>query len=440
MIFYIRESEVSTLEKLGLVFKMVRPLVFIEEQESPFAGDGAIKTSDAAWEVDIELPEAQVEVALYLRKDGEVILRDVLNPVLSKEVPAEFLNSGRFECDHCGANRERKSVWVARRKTDGKWLMLGRNCLGDLVGTSFTKYLRLLDLAQEAETGTFEEPDSDNVAFGGGAKVAYSYRPGREYLTKVATETRLHGWVSRSDAEASRYTRGESLVATVDAVMVDWIRYEPAAEDIATAEAAVSWYLAKEPPKEEEKRELYDNTRNILLAIDTPLHFSTLRRVAWVVNSYRRHLEYEEQKRRREAVRASMDSLEKFAATEGEKVDLNCSFLGCSTFENEWGTTWVWRLLLPGGVSGVWFSSKAPWVWDTTDAGKTVDRAIEDGETIHLRGTVKKWGEYKGEPQASFTRCTITVPGKDRYGKPLKAKKSGAKKRKASAETETPAA
>ena len=82
----------------------------------------------------------------------------------------------------------------------------------------------------------------------------------------------------------------------------------------------------------------------------------------------------------------------------GDRVVLDLTYLGCSyyethlTFRGE--THWVYKFVDEAGNK---------FVWNTTSYGPD----FQEGQTYHLRATIKEHGEYKDEKQTSLARVKI---------------------------------
>ena len=89
--------------------------------------------------------------------------------------------------------------------------------------------------------------------------------------------------------------------------------------------------------------------------------------------------------------------------TEKERLHaLPVTLLHVIPHENEWGTTYITKLVTDDGCVAIWFAH-APFAKPEEDGGALV----EPGERVYLTGTVTKHDQRDGVAQTILSRCIV---------------------------------
>jgi hypothetical protein len=337
-----------------------------------------------------------------------------------RELPKHF-RTVKPVCDHCHTIRARKDTYVVYHAANDTYRQVGSNCIKDFLGLqNVDQAISIVAMWQDIEAildGDYEAQD-DGWREWSNAPKAERVCDLWLFLNRVASVTRVHGFVSRkavmaqmeredtmSDEEASRQVR---LEATRDRVMdhlfpprkmsnalrQDIIDCEETPADNAKALAAVEWVKSQDPDK------LNDYMFNLFAAVANDV--MPLRRggiVASLIGAYNRHMEYEDERQRKAAVAAK--ALEgkvancKHVGTVGERLrGLTLKVVRVIPREGQYGVTYITALEDLDGNQFTWFASGT---------------SLDVGVTYTVTGTVKSQGEFRGVPQTVLTRCKAEV-------------------------------
>ncbi len=366
----------------------------------PVAGGGMV----AAFRITVVMDDS-VEVLGYKTLDeGVVIVRKMV-----ENFDVSTVDRGDWQCDHCQTTRNRNFLWIVRNE-DGSLMQVGRDCLKSLSrqgDDGLRRYLLLQELLEKAERNFAIRDYRDDEDADCGVLPKFSRMSGWRYLNLAACLTRKNGFLSQGEAMERRELHHERITSTAEDIEEGLLDIVPDEQDKDIARKAVEWYLARSPQKGD-KAEFDGNVREVLSNLDNVLKFKTLRLVTWLPNGYQKAMEAARKQKAVTAGEVEMASMAAFEGKEGSKFETPALFLGSSRYESHFAyfeqTKHIWRLLLPGGVSGVWFSTSNPSFQSKRDGSY---ETIERGDLLEVKGTVKKWDTYKGEPQVVFTRCRV---------------------------------
>lgn len=290
------------------------------------------------------------------------------------EVPREYQTSA-MDCDHCGMKRRRNETYVCRH-VDGRVLQVGSTCLADFVGvTSAANAAQWASI--EFEIGAL--CDSDEYG-GGGYKTPDALE---HYLSFVAMDIRVHGWVSKAMAETN------GVQATADAAYTAMCGASrkpdvelPSEADTAVSLDTIAWIEASAEPSD-----YMHNLRTI--AASGRITARTYRFAASAIASHT--------KAKERAIEASITRASEHVGTIGTRLrDLQLTVKFVTGYETQFGWCNVVSLIDTSGNVYVWrtSSAKAP-------------RNAEVGNSVRVTGTVKRHGNYKGTKQTELARCIV---------------------------------
>lgn len=291
-----------------------------------------------------------------------------------------------LHCDHCGTRRNRKDSFVLLHD-DGREVRVGRSCLKDYLGHgSVNGLIWKADATRELAAIT------DSEEYLGGSGNGFDGMPLDEYLGWVAMSIRHSGWLSRSAAdERSGMATADDAI---DAMFNKKRTERPTEEDFAQAAAAIEWVKA-DLEREQAERGLNDYQHNLSVILSKPTII--LRRVGYaasIVSYYERGLGREIEKRERAKRGAELAATSQHVGEIKERLDLTGVTVNrIHSFEGQFGTTFIINMIHDGNVL-VWFASR--------------EQDVKVGDTVTLRGTVKKHDDYKGTAQTTLTRCKVS--------------------------------
>jgi hypothetical protein len=327
--------------------------------------------------------------AVEMQDNGENLVRCVPG----KTVP-EAYRATDTHCDHCKSTRRRKEVFILGHD-DGRFVQVGRQCIADFLG-----HVSADNLASRAEwefsaMDTCKDASDDDFCYGGGR--GEWRRDITEYLVTVAIVVRRLGWVSRSMLEKRGDFEGVTTASTAWSILVDWknkyvqemvAKNEIYAEerDETLAKEALEWARSQPTTGVDDYlynlgvacRQSYVNHKNIGI-------------VASAIAAYQRHLDKEAELN----IRRRQNLERKHVGEVGKRSDFeNVVVKRMRYFESEFGVKTLVTFEDQSGNVLIWWASKQ------------LDE-VEEGETVNIRGTVKKHGDYQGMPQTELQRVKI---------------------------------
>ena len=306
------------------------------------------------------------------------------------EVPHKYYDTETF-CDHCLTNRARKDTYIVMNEETGEFKQVGKSCLAD-----FTGGLSASNIA--SYYSYFEELiQGESVDFGGG----YSRYYDKAELVRFYAETiRKFGFVKKSDEGRSTADRGFEYWMTeneggwfTEKDLKDLRREMQAVnfnqdspEAVADAEAALLWVA-----EQDESNNYIHNLKTICgMEYVTYKHLGIL---ASLFAAWKRDIIKEEERREREQKKAEQRKISNHVGDVGQRFTFNVnSFELVTSWETEWGVTFLYKMTDTTGNVLIWKSSK----W------------IDDLESVQkITGTVKAHSEFNMIQQTEITRCKV---------------------------------
>lgn len=305
------------------------------------------------------------------------------------------------KCQHCNLQRNRKDTYLVAHD-DGRTLQVGHDCIRDFLGHASPQGLAAMAelLFSAGELCSMGE-DCD---FEGGGSRGKEYVYARTFMAYCARAIRQYGYVSRK-AEQEAEMEGTYRASTKSTVM-SWMFPPPDAEcrrkmrekhcldgeawptpsveDVAKADAAREYAVSVL----ETKSDLTEFENNLLICSKLEsLEFRTCGIAAYVVEYFRRATEKDAEQK--QANNTHFGEIGK----RYKKVSL--TYLGCASFDSQWGTCFIHRLENEAGQRLVWKTG--------TELG------YADGFKFVAAFTVKEHGEFKGWNQTKISRVVESV-------------------------------
>lgn len=309
------------------------------------------------------------------------------SPFVTREFP-EYRDA-RPGCDHCQAERTRKETFLVLHES-GEVKQLGRQCIRDFLGHQDPKQLAswaeiIFSLGELGELG---EHDNYGCAYHEDRTFTV------EYLQHCAEWTLREGF--RTNKQVQEQQQGISTAALA------WKSLEPVGErehnflrdhNFSISEQAVelaSKAQALVIERLSDKPELNDFEHNLLtLARTAGFERKQGGIVAYIIGWYKRETERDAERQAQASARAQA----KHWGTVGSRNrNIKLTYLGSSSFDSQWGVTWIHRFDLDG----------CRLVWKT---GTCPD--YDEGDVVELTFTIKAHSDYKGWPQTEITRCIV---------------------------------
>ena len=304
---------------------------------------------------------------------GAVIIRSV-----SREETPELYRTRGPICDHCNTNRYRRTTFVLQNIDSGEYTQVGKSCLKDFVNTSIeqeltylTSYLKLFSEIEEKEY-SFGTPDYrvdvlDAFTVAVNLIESYGFVPSQsEY--KIPTKSEMMAYYYDRSEEAKKLIDGLVLsykdAESKASVVIDWIKNSP------------------------ENNDFFYNLKTIVgQEYINPKYFGF---IAGAVAGYN--------KTQAKAVMEKETIKNEYLDTPiGKRILIeNVVVKTISTFDGNYGTTWIHRMLDSEKRSLIWFSSSSAFYDE-----------LESGKAITIKATIKAFQEYKGIKQTVLNRVAI---------------------------------
>jgi len=317
--------------------------------------------------IDIELTDTIIcyngwTVAAHIEHlDGGNIITPIGH---SEAIPKEWYNiSGN--CDHCNSNRHRTKTYIVER--NGEYKQVGSGCLKEYTGIYpelAIKWAQIHDMVIENVMGD----ESLYDMFGGNLPKAYDVIK----VVALAIDSIKEFGYCKSDAIPSTKNR---ILKMFDSDMV------PTSEVLNKANIFCEYVKN------------YKGTEDIILnvkaiALSGYCKYKHFGRLAYLPVVVERELERIKQAEER-AIEAAKSN---YIGEIGERLKISLSNAKLiSSYENQYGYTYIYRFVDTEGNILTWFASKSI----ETDTIKTVT------------GTIKNHKEYNSEKQTILTRCKV---------------------------------
>lgn len=321
------------------------------------------------------------------------IAGNILRAVPGASTIPEVYRNVASACDHCKTSRRRLETFLVVNE-GGEWKQIGRNCLRDFLGhvsaEAYADYAQLL-----LDAGDFAEGAE---SFDLGVRIETKWDID-DILAHVVSTIRLHGWRSRKTAELNGGTSTSNLVH-------EWITYtgndrdkhfefnlSPTPEDVAKAAEVVAWLATLS-----ERGDLNDYMHNLsLLGRVRVVTGRNLGILAAAVATWAKELEREINRRKR----FEADTNSKFVGEVGKRIFFVATLVYTNSYENDWGVSHLYKMKTPEGDIISTFASNQLWTPISGD--------FKLGETIRLKGTVKKHEERGGVKGTLMTRVVLGI-------------------------------
>lgn len=310
------------------------------------------------------------------------------SPFIDREFP-EWRDC-QPQCDHCKAKRARKETFLVMHES-GEIKQVGRQCIRDFLGHQDPNAL-----ASWAEVifslGELAGAAEDDDWLGGGGSYREDCIHTESFLQHCAEWTLREGFRTQKQCEGipgATSTRMQAVRSMFPRSREDykWLKEigfgisDAATELAGKAQAMVLERLGA-------KDELSDFEHNLMtLAKTSGFESKQGGIVAYIVGWYKREVEQDAERKVRESAKAQA----KHWGTAGERCrNVTLRYLGSSSFDSQFGTTWIHRFDLDG-CRLVWKTGKEP--------------EFDEGDDATMTFTIKAHSEFKGWPQTEITRC-----------------------------------
>ena len=359
------------------------------EYGEPYARMTPVRRIDPITMVFYEVDRVLVEVfdltidGDEIRKDGYTVVAKIEHLEGGNVVSAfgdevkQGWRDAKGCCEHCNSKRDRRLTFIVKHE-DGTEKQVGRTCLKDYCGIDpqaigYRNELNEILLDDDIANYDFERRPVSK---------AYSTI---EVLALALRTIKAQGYVKSGEPHSNKSVIAEEInrVRFTDAEREE-------ARKLAQAISAID-------PDEAFTANLNNVQSLIASEYCKANHFG---RIAYAPIAYEKYREEMERRAEREARRNAERAASNYVGEVGKRIDLDIAEMKLLTsWETQWGCTWLYRFIDTNGNILVWFASKP---LERVNA----NGAYEDvTEVHHIRATVKEHSERDGVKQTIITRC-----------------------------------
>lgn len=299
-------------------------------------------------------------------------------------IPDEYKNAN-FDCHHCNTHRRHNKVAIIRHIDNGETKQVGYTCLQDFIGMELGAFGALIKGLDEIVA---------NENYYGGS----SYNSGKCWYYHVGQYLQIayncivnYGYVKpNNDYYNVAITTLERISIAYSNITNEYVAREKVDTDLIDKIKQAFYDFAESHPS--------DFTHNVCTVLQqTCVDCKYTKLLYFVPTFYLNKVKWEAKKQKAEAKKqAFMATLNnEWAGNVGDKITTEATLTGNSSFDGQYGVMYVYNFTDVQGRMLVWFTSKALYV--------------DEGDTITIKGTVKKLSEYKGFKQTVLTRCKVKV-------------------------------
>lgn len=321
---------------------------------------------------------------------------NIISGVEGFEIPERYYSCTPW-CEHCKTRRDRKSSYIVYHAESKEFKQVGSGCLRDFTGglsaEAVAQYESWIKEAEEASE------------FSGMGGWGCTYFDVESFMVTAAEVIRIYGYAKRYNEYDERIVctadRTESLYraafgmrmgAARDNIMEQYYEALDKGFDLNRPESVELARQVREWIANVEKNDNYFHNLKVACA-NTHAAGNMLGLLVSAFPAYNRELEYEAERRDREAQEKKAAAASMWMGNVGDRVSFKIA--DCRTitsWESQFGTTYVYKFVDEDGHEFTWKTSN--WV-DEEDIGKTI------------KGTVKELKEFRGIKQTELTRCRI---------------------------------
>lgn len=304
------------------------------------------------------------------------------------EVPERFKFTENI-CEHCNSKRQRNNLYLIHNIETNEWKQVGGSCLKLYTGGLSMEYVvAFMD-------GITELEEFDGIV--GSGKPYYSVSEVLSYAVEVIAKTGYFNSNSNLPTkclvsylmykrldDAIKFINEELNEARLDVRVSRKDFFKDNTE--STVEAIIKYY-----------KNLEDDTEfihNIHVMLNEGYVLSkNFGFLCYLPEGYAKYIQKETER----AKRIEVEKSEYFGEVGKRYKDMEISYINhIASWDNQFGTTHVYKIVLANGNVLTWKSSNGLY--------------LENGEEFDkITFTVKDHKEYKGQKQTEVTRCKVSV-------------------------------
>lgn len=313
---------------------------------------------------------------------------NLIKSAIDVEIPSRYYDCEPW-CEHCKTKRDRAKSYIVYNGEEFK--QVGKSCLRDFTGglsaeavATMESYIKEIEEASECTNWTGK-----------------TYFDIEKYMIIAAETIRIYGYTKRDGYNTCTADRADELYRDANGMRIfggkqAFERINDAKNKGFSTETAESVDLAKRVREWIIGNERDDNYyHNLKVACSLKCgDYKVLGLLVSAFPAYDRELEREAERREREAQEALKKAQSAYLGNVGDKITFAIADFKCLTsWETQWGTTYVYRFTDADGHDVTWKTSN--WVSDRCVGGT-------------ISGKIKELKEYRGIKQTELTRCRVT--------------------------------
>lgn len=317
---------------------------------------------------------------------------NIINGVSDIEIPERYYSCDPW-CEHCKTRRDRRSSYIVLNTETGEFKQVGKSCLADFTHGLSAESAALCE-------SWFKEAEVASEWSGFGCSPNYFAVP--TFMATAAEVIRLFGYIRRHDEGLCTADHAEMIYRMENGMRVPFVVkefYEKTYADAKTrgfdsknqrsvelANTVRDWIINNE------KDSNYFHNLKVACSLDA-VESGAIGLLVSAFPAYNRDLEMQAERRERERKEAEQRAHSTYMGEIGDKVSFEiASYYLISSWETQWGTTYVYKFTDKEGRNATWKTSG--W-FDDWVVGKTI------------KGTVKEHKEFNGIKQTELTRCRV---------------------------------
>lgn len=331
--------------------------------------------------VDLTLDVANANLGKWMLLGTKERVGD--NAIYRGNIPDEYKNAN-FDCQHCNTHRRRNKVAVIRHIDSGETKQVGYACLSDFIGCDLGAFGALI-------RGIDEIVDNENY-YGG-----FSYSSGKcwyynvnQYLAIAYNCIVKYGYIKPNiDYYDSQIDTSERISNAYSDKTDEYVDSDKVDTSLINQIKQAFYDFAKSHPSD-----FNHNVCTVLQQTCVDCKYTKL--MYFVPTFYLNKIKWEARKQeaeaKKQAVMATLSN--EWAGAVGDKITTEATLTRYTSFDGQYGVMYVYNFEDVQGHMLVWFTSKTL-------------TAVNEGDKIHISGTIKKLNDYKGIKQTVLTRCKI---------------------------------
>lgn len=415
MNYKLSEEHYADLEKkvnsLNRHKKASITLSKIGENYEEVQKDFFVKFIEFDIEVKSDVDNSDIIILAQKKIDGDIVIINKLNEEV--EVPESFRNTNAY-CSHCNTSRMRKKLYIAYNKSTKEYLQIGNTCLHDFLGMEegidgYIQSLKYFDtlIAYIEDTETKEWDDFSRGFFGKNGYaidlkgyLAFCYEAMKNRNGKYINNKMIN--VARYDEElycelrscfgnnTPKTTKDEGYLLFKE---VDFNVERASKENLDFIEKVLEYVKTLETDSN-----IMLNAKQIIMSESGKISVKYLGYVAFLPNSYIKYQEYLKKKEEYEQ-RNKETYANEYLGNVKDKFDLDVKLVSKHLLENfRFGNSFILNMV---------DDKKHLIMWKTKAKEEYYD--LQEGQSLHIKGSIKDTTEYRGNKETVVTRCKLEI-------------------------------